>query len=698
MPKPTKVPRWPRFEGDPYAASSVTDAPGTLPSQAPYPTSQTATEFTTDLPQRQSPPVAKRRKRRRESLAADERRQTPTSLSPYDSSHTLMVSCNRHLVSESFLQIYHDVLENHLHCLLDEDVCPYKTWVSLRPQMLPNQREFPFPISHKPSIDSASTQKLPIATPSASKYSSSWSNQMYRRVNDLERAAQKVGLISLTRQESQTAARAMISTIMAYAAQWSQGKQRRERFTSDPDDPPEEDDTADVFEQHLQSALWEGAKQTVDASAHIESFKAIFAEIVFGFTQKPRLTVDPPDQPPLPAEGNFKGYFLNQVKGLLNEERSAFYLRSAIRKSYTLKLRFDSMLADHLQRPFGNTWLNEEQSGTVGLVYWFAVMIDTVLSSMNYLPTIIADEDCQHNNADTLETSKTPSTTVYWDLSTFAQDDPSHPSVYRWPCPPEDAFRAVTRAAAVKILLFRSVSYVQGALRRRSGCIDVEEKITNALKVCSYWNTTHGVLFRDFIDSYDTLPTRIRSWFPFVGIHWHLATQLLADLVDRVDEKGYGSEMGRLSRADAKITARMRKTSATELSELAWVTTPQQDDSGAAPYEHLPSFHFAVNEGPGLTEPWTLLLIKALSQATIFHLGVMEEEYQSQPPGETGGPGQETLQQVKACVRALWFIGRRSSSARNLSLLFVRWTNRIIRPQTQSSSSSSPSQVGWAAA
>lgn len=309
--------------------------------------------------------------------------------------------------------------------------------------------------------------------------------------------------------------------------------------------------------------------------------------------------------------------------------------------------------------------MTSEERGTIGLLYWLAVMFDTVSSSMNERPVALADEDCQHDGICSSSVTISQPTNYRWNLELFAQDDPTNPSTLSWPCSYDSAIKAVTKSAAVKVLLFRYVSYLQNTLRKQQRGHIIEETIQNAMQIYRYWNVTHGALFRSFIKNYDSIPVRIKSWFPCIHIPWHLGSLMLADLIEFVDRNGLGTEEASLNRLGVSLATRIRKSSAVELSDLARVTTPE--DIGNMPTEQLPGYHFAVNEGSILTEPWTVLLIRAFTKASIFHLGVAEDLRRQEWAvlGQESEEYKESLKRCDTCVKALWFLGRKSDMARS---------------------------------
>lgn len=601
----------------------------------------------------------------------DLQEQSVTSLSPFSAPHTMLASSNNNLISESLLRIYHDVLENNLACWVAEDTCPYK--MQQKQQDLRGLQRLP----------GAEEQQSPL------EWGAMWSNRMYRRVKQLDRVAQSTRLLRLSRSESKAAARALDLAIMAFATQWSQGKRRREAFSPETygrESSPslsEDDDFSDEFEQTLQLSMYEQARKALRDVADLESYRVVYAELVFGLVQKPWAANKSPERTSFePIHGDrfqtLKAAILPQVMDIMAQDGPPIYLERATRKIHALKFRFEASEAGYQANRDGNATqrMSHEDRGTIGLLYWLAVMFDTVSSSMNERPVALADEDCPHDELD--QESHTPYSTSppqksttgsrRWVLDLYAQDNPEKPWPLHWPCPYDVTTRAVARSAAVKVLLFRYISYFQNALRRKERGDAIEDIIQSTTAVYRYWNVTHGAFFRDLIKNYDSVPTRIRSWFPCIAIPWHLGALMFADLLDHVDNNGLGTPESSAARVGANMAKRIRQSSSIELSDLARATTPQ-DLSDKMPAEQLPEFHFAVNEGTLLTEPWTVLLIRAFTKASLFHLGAADDLRQNDWSvlGHESEDLQASLKRGESCINALWFLGRKSEMARDLA-------------------------------
>jgi hypothetical protein len=574
------------------------------------------------------------------------------SLSPFDADHAAMTKTNKTLISQSLLRIYHDVLENNLGCWLAEDTCPYK-------------------MQSRRHDDLVSIQDPGTAQNSRMEWGGVWSNRMYRRVKQLDLVAQSAKLISLTASENQAASKALDLVIIAFATQWRQG----DRNTWE--DETEDGMFGGEFERTFQQTIWEQAKKALQDVSDLECYRVVFAELIFGLILKPGPSHEFDGRATENRDRSVKSSILPRVMDIIVQSGPPVFMERAARKINALKFRYEAREAgfQETMRTFSNSTARDkkapqqfssENRQTVGLLYWLAVMFDTLSASMNKRPVVISDEECRHDAAQEEAGDHTQISILSrrWKLDLYAQDDPEKPLQLYWPCPYDAATRAISRSAAVKVLLFRHISYLQNALRKSEHGQVVEEIINTTISVYHYWGKTHGVFFRDLTSNYESIPPRIKSWFLCIAIPWHLGCLMLADLIDFVDDNGLG--LGNAERVDTDMAMTMRRTSSTELADLAVATTPPPDMLKT----QLPDFHFAVNESPLLTEPWTVLLIRAFTKAAIFHLAEAEDKLRKLGWSVLGQEREMLRMSIahgESCVGALRFLGAKSGIAGAIS-------------------------------
>lgn len=500
-------------------------------------------------------------------------------------------------------------------------------------------------------------------------------------------------MIQLTRSEDQAASKALHLSIMAFSSQWAQ-KSRRERKqysqACENEEPELGGDMTEEFDRQIQRSFWWQARKALDDCAELECYRVVCAELVFGLTQKPWDKVGFTSRHDGDSLSNNQqgrpsnAPIITQIQAILSRDGPPVFIERAARKAHTLKYMMDSHVAG-LRQPSRTSLgqsvseqpitISTQDRQTVGFLYWLVVMFDTVSASMNQRPVVVADQDCQHDAADgnisTEQENGSQGTVCFsdrrWVIHLFMQDNPKSPTQpLRWPCSYDAAARAVTRSGPVKILLYRHVHYLQDAIQRGYRGEPIEEIIRNTVLVYRYWNTTYGVFFRDLIQNYSTVPPRIQSWFSCILAHWHLAALILADLLEWVDEAGLGHPHASQVRVASETVENLRRASADELADLARIVIPPDwtQVTATPPPPPLPGFHSAVNKGSILTEPWTMILIRAFSKAFVWHFDKAQLEAQNRDVlSYVGQDVQRRISQCTDCVKALWQLGKKSDMA-----------------------------------
>ncbi|KAJ6109265.1 hypothetical protein N7486_001499 [Penicillium sp. IBT 16267x] len=576
-----------------------------------------------------------------------------SSLFPFSIEQQMIATSNYHLTSANLLQIYHDVLEHNLSCWLTETTCPYQ----------PGSRN--------------TTHVVP-------EWGSSWSNRIYQRTIKLDRVAQSCKLLQLTVSEDQAASKALHLAIMAFATQWAQGSHRhRERYPTRSLDHGEDevaDGVADEFDRILQRHFWDQGQRALQEVANLESYRVACAELIFGLTQRPW---NPDNQSPgHEMEGQGRKFatdsVLSQVRDIIRKEGPPIYMESAARKMHALKYRCDTLekglgkqCGRREQGAHGIAAMSSEDRATIGLLYWLAIMMDTISSSMNERPVVVLDEDCQHEAQKETQQAANMDMSLArsrWDLDLFVQGSLEETHQTHWPCSYEAAAEDVIKSAPVKVLLFRHLSYLQNAVRKSAHEEQIEDIIRSTTSLYQYWNKTHGAFFGELVQNYSAVPQRIQGWFVCISAHWHLASLMLADLLEFVDENALGMKDGACSRTASQVASRIRKHSARELSDLARVATPPTRDANMG-VPQMPDFHHALNEGTLLTEPWTMILIRAFTKACVIFLGEADESlrYARVTLGHNSHDFERNMEQAEDCIKGLWLLGKKSDMARKIA-------------------------------
>ncbi|KAJ5986369.1 hypothetical protein N7451_010734 [Penicillium sp. IBT 35674x] len=580
------------------------------------------------------------------------RRNSPqSSLSSFSIDQQMITTSNNHLISDNLLRIYHDVLEHNLSCWLTEMTCPYQLGSGTSTQIIP-------------------------------EWGSSWSNRIYQRTIKLDRVLQSCKFLQMTRSEDQAASKALHFAIMAFATQWAQGshRQREKDPTGTLRHGEDENDISDEFDRILQRHFWDQAQSALQQVAAVESYRVACAEMIFGLTQRPWT----PDEQTLEHKINAQGHrfainaVFSQARDIIRKEGPPIYMESAARKMHALKFRCDALEAG-LGRQYGSrenaadgiAAISPEDRGTIGLLYWLAIMFDTISSSMNERPVVVMDEDCEHDAQKEnrqVANSDNSTTQSRWDLKLFVQDNIEETHQTHWPCSYETAAEDIIKSAPVKVLLFRHLSYLQNAVRKGAHGTQIEEIIHSTMSLYEYWSKTHGAFFGELVQNYSLVPQRIQGWFVCISAHWHLAALMFADLLDFIDDNALGIEDEAYSRINGQLARGVRNRSAQELSDLARVATPPAGNVITG-VPQMPDFHHATNEGTLLTEPWTMILIRAFTRACMVFLGEADESlYNTESTfGHTSHRFERNMEQAEDCMKGLWLLGKKSDMARKIA-------------------------------
>jgi hypothetical protein len=330
--------------------------------------------------------------------------------------------------------------------------------------------------------------------------------------------------------------------------------------------------------------------------------------------------------------------------------------------------------------------LSAKDRKTFDLLFWLAIMFDTLSAAMNKRPLVVSDEDSDIRNQPPKEGTLPSQYISQEDIvsnpsptyrSMLAKEGDSklwgdfllrqkhlrfNQKLARWPCTYEDAASTLCDAAPIKVLLFRKVTHLQTLISRRVMHEKLEQTILDALQVYQHWNNIYNQFVLDCIAHHDDLPPRIQSWYVVLAGHWHLAALLLADIIEVIDDGQMGLESQQAVRHSSRLVSKLREQNANVISDLGRCSSPGYNLS----FSQAREFHFAVSEGALLTEPWTVVLIRAFNKAGHIFL-----ERLSHPKMSDYDRGKwlreseisQVNQRCGFCIRALWNLGKKSDMA-----------------------------------
>lgn len=617
-------------------------------------------------------PLRNVRRRRKSQTQLWDRRQSETSLL---SSLDMAATTSRYFVTSGLQRIYHDSLENALSCWLTEHNCPYTSITRRKNPII--------------ALESAHV--------TMSEWGSTWSNRIYSRVCHLDMAYSSVRGRPLSRNEERMVSQALNLAVLSFAAQWAQAGDRSKTSPRAEDSLGTGINTgefplSDDFGRSMQETLWHQASRVLHEAAGIESFRVVFALIIFSMTQRPLdITQTTPRRP-----------VYGDLQRIIEADGPPLFLEMGLRQAFSYRRKLENI---ERQRAGGSnpggaspkkSLLQQEDHETINMLFWLGVMFDTLSAAMCHRPLVVEDEDTKASTVkpcddsphispqsstsntqlnewegfSTFENLQTPNE-LWGDRFLSVKAGTAEPT--RWPCSYQLAATTLSDAAPVKVLLFRRVTRLETLLSRGSDAAELESAINDAFHVYDYWNRIYGPFMLDCIAYHDELPPRIQSWYILLAGHWHLATFLLADLIKVIDNTNMSQPTERKARQLSHLVAKLRQENARAVSELSRASL-HGSQGRSFPKSH--EFHFAVNKAALLTEPWTVVLIRSFSRAGYILAKAAVTESQSLFV-------HQARHRCDSCIEALWFLGKKSDMAFLAARLLA---NMLNQPHVNTSS------------
>lgn len=590
---------------------------------------------------------------------------------------------SRGFVTNGLLRIYNDSMENALSCWLTEHNCPYILQ------------------KHKPSVLSAGRANR--------EWGSSWGNRMYNRVIQLDRAYNSIRIRALTAEEERTASKALNMAVVAFASQWAQAGDRGSRarptdYNFSTDEFPE----SNYFERSMQEGLWHQTSQILHRAAGIDSFRVVFAMIIFSLTQRP-LDISRP----FPYSVSQLKAKYEYFKSIIQDDEAPIFLELALRQMMAQRRaleRAEQAMPRTADGEFQDP-LRQEDRDTFNLLYWLGVIFDTLSATISQRTVVVDDEDCElprqesrkpaqptppavATSASTSwpvipnmfntqfhpvppdatievptvdsEASKNPEDNKVWgNLFMRNPDSQADPEATRWPCSYTLAASTLSSAAPVKVLLYRRVSQIQTLVSRRASAYKIESAINAAFQVYTHWSRTYAPFISDCITHHATLPTRIQSWYILLAGHWHLGIFLLSDLLHAIDSAALSLPNERACRLAANLVATLRRQNAVAVADLSLASihsaTQSEEEFAAAAAAAAggvrSEFHFALGEAALLTEPWTVVFVRSLCKAGYILVSIAASTDSTREERE------QAQSRCGDCIEGLWLLGRKSDMA-----------------------------------
>lgn len=311
-------------------------------------------------------------------------------------------------------------MENALSCWLTESTCPY----SITQKTIASQNGC--------SLDDSPGER----------FGNEWSNRICERVCHLDKVFSTLRTRQLTAFEDKAVDMALKKSITAFATQWANSSERSSaQFPTGFSNPTNSNTTSPVeFDRSIQESSWHEAKNALQNTAEIESFRVIFAHVIFALTQKPlnaeeklrELTDETArvsniyreeeirhetyhDNRARETSQNLGPTGITATSGLnavpeptllekvLDLNGPPVFLETALRQIYSIRCKIEKIesrarrsMKSHERPGSSNTRtavLNPKDRQTFDFLFWLCVMFDTLSSAITLRPLVVSDED-----------------------------------------------------------------------------------------------------------------------------------------------------------------------------------------------------------------------------------------------------------------------------------------------------------------
>ncbi|EXJ92370.1 hypothetical protein A1O3_00920 [Capronia epimyces CBS 606.96] len=631
--------------------------------------------------------------------------------------YRLAEKTNKSLIVDSLTRIYHDTMENALSCWLTERTCPY-TYEGIV--------DHPTPVSY--NMDGEAT--------------TAWKTPLISRICQLDRPDSILRERPLTPRENQAASRALKATIMAFSAQWAPSTSDRISMTNSLDGTTSTiNDYAQrspTFNRSLQHRLWNDAHRLLQETAGLDSFRVMFAQLVFSFTQKPLPCEDHARIRRLRAKrgsgiySSLNGGGIQNVEGdlvvgitansakqvhgprdsgeleelqeLLDLQGPPIYLENALMRLSDKRVRLEQLGAGSRAELAHPVSITDRKS--FNLLFWLVMMCDTLVAALQGRSFVVSDEDSlilraedpnQPPSSVSLGLCEAEQSVAAWPSPPLPDNDGLETTPWGsfflerdkltklrisspWPFSTEYASDLLNDATPIKVLLYRKVKRLRNLLFKRATARRVEAGIVEALTVYEHWNATYGDLMLRCLKHHDELSPRIQSWYTILLGHWHLGAFLLSDCLEQIDQHHKGDTLYGELRQSCRLVFEIRKTSAFQVAELCRVGRPRHDSS----FHQSRDFHTTLSDGAILTEPWTEILIRCFARSADRFLRWLSDCQSGPLPPWVGPDDGETLyKHCVNCIGGLFDLGRKSDMAYLAALSFSARLQEIPSPLRQ---------------
>ncbi|SPO37100.1 related to regulatory protein alcR [Pseudozyma flocculosa] len=539
-------------------------------------------------------------------------------------------------------------------------------------------------------------------------------NQLvYWRICELDRGSRAL-LGRDSPSEDREIMEAFHSVILAFAAQWAPNW--IQTMAAQTGQGPHEGGAGlRATENRVRLALWERAREKLQAVSGLDSFRVIFSLIIFAWTEKPRevqeratgrVDIDIADE----------SCALDTSSWQSPAEGSTLLLVAALRKLLTIRFKVESRRrrgllpwtpltaksgrnaapgveasgeGSDIQRGLeekkenGAAQASATPSSSAGaapaarqisdvkrmeetyhMVFWLSIVIDTETAVLRKHPPVVSDEDSEvlrsipYGGSDDFGQGSSASDGgvkgIWDDYIIDYSKKRTDELACSWPCDEAKASATLSFSTPVKVVLFRQISRLQMSFWRRASSENVEQHIASGLNIVRHWNAVYAPLLDSCRRHHGALPPSIQSWYVLIACPWYLAVLLFVEMVQTIDMAGASDGRRRTERARSGTFPRLRAQACSDMA--AMIEAIQATD-----FSHGGTFDFVRDSGGTVlhTEPWTEILVHSVSAVAKTEIRLHDGLCAQFRWNEL----QDSRHRVQKCLWALEQLSDRSPSA-----------------------------------
>ncbi|OAP54570.1 hypothetical protein AYL99_11018 [Fonsecaea erecta] len=332
--------------------------------------------------------------------------------------------------------------------------------------------------------------------------------------------------------------------------------------------------------------FWAKAKAAIDNSPDILSFQVILANFILGMIQTPAPEHDESFAAEAPSAISFPRQDSRKVGNR--------FIRRGISDLFQLARQVRDLPAGGMAATaVGQHYLRSFFS--LGLV------LDTISSAVDDRPVLIHDEDCATILGEQTQGPPAGQPSGLWQLHRLQTKQVKVVKTPDGRQPIDCHFRLLEEGAPVTILLFRKVTQLQALLFRQRPQLELEAAVLEAIDVYNHGNERCGGWSSDPLSICDSSGTIN------LGIRWHLASLLLAAVIERIE----------LVMAPSTLSKQVRMTLWNMRMKAVFILSGLADLSTAGTDAEQSTVLVAEKVAEAfLDDPWIQVLVSAMLQAS----------------------------------------------------------------------------------